>query len=233
MQPSKIEWTNFSINPIKGLCPMDCKDLEGKPYCYARRMYKRFRWNPEIRYIGDGKFFDELQKIPRIKGTRIFIGSTIELFGDWLKSDWFDGILEVISLFPFFTFIFLTKCPQNLSLWSPYPSNVYIGVSVTNQAMHNEAIVALSAIQAKVKFISYEPLLSEIEAKYAYDLSELQWVIIGRCTPPSAKTAPKIEWIKEIEDACKKRNIPYFEKNNLKTLLGRDLIQNYPIVTWR
>ena len=44
MNKTKIEWTDYTINPVKGLCPMACS------YCYARAMYKRFRWNPEIRY---------------------------------------------------------------------------------------------------------------------------------------------------------------------------------------
>lgn len=36
MPKSKIEWTDYSINPIKGLCPVACKDNQGKSYCYAR-----------------------------------------------------------------------------------------------------------------------------------------------------------------------------------------------------
>ena len=53
MSKSRIEWLRdpitgkqgFSINPVKGLCPVACKDNDGKEYCYARRMYKRFKWN--------------------------------------------------------------------------------------------------------------------------------------------------------------------------------------------
>ena len=60
-------------------------------------------------------------------------------------------------------FLFLTKQPQNLAKWSPFPDNCWVGVSVTNQAMHNEAIVALDAIEARIKYISYEPLLERID----------------------------------------------------------------------
>ena len=59
-------------------------------------------------------------------------------------------------------------------------------------------------------------------------LNGVNWVIIGQQTPPSKKTSPKLEWIDEIEDACRKASIPYFEKNNLKSLLDRDLIQQFP-----
>ena len=41
MQKSKIEWCDYVANPVKGVCQDQC------PYCYAKRMYKRFKWNPE------------------------------------------------------------------------------------------------------------------------------------------------------------------------------------------
>ena len=43
MQRTKIEWCDVTYNPVKGLCPMGCS------YCYARKFYKRFRWDPTIR----------------------------------------------------------------------------------------------------------------------------------------------------------------------------------------
>ena len=72
MQKSKIEWCDYTINPVKGLCPVGCS------YCYARRMYKRFGWNPEIRY--DDMVWQTGGYMP--KGSKIFIGSTIDLFHD-------------------------------------------------------------------------------------------------------------------------------------------------------
>ncbi len=52
MQKSKIEWlqnsidgsSGYSANPIKGICQQGCD------YCYAIKMYKRFKWSPEVRY---------------------------------------------------------------------------------------------------------------------------------------------------------------------------------------
>ncbi len=44
MNKTKIEWCDYTINPVKGLCPMVCS------YCYARRMYQRFKRNPEVRF---------------------------------------------------------------------------------------------------------------------------------------------------------------------------------------
>lgn len=48
MNKTKIPWCDYTINPVKGICPMHCKDNLGKEYCYAARpngLYKRFKWN--------------------------------------------------------------------------------------------------------------------------------------------------------------------------------------------
>lgn len=228
MAQSKIEWLGdqvsgkpgYTINPVKGLCPVDCKDNQGKSYCYARRMYTRFKWNPEIRY--DPVVFDSMPS----PGSKVFIGSTMELFGEWVEVGWMRNIIGNIKEFPELTFIFLTKRPENLIQYSPFPGNCYIGVSVTNQEMHNRAIACLTGIQASVKFISYEPLLSEIKPSGAYDLTDIQWVIIGAQTPVSAKSAPEIEWVREIVEAADKARIPVFLKNNLISILPPNTLQS-------
>ena len=86
MSKTKIEWVKNpdgsqgeTINPVKGLCPVGCS------YCYARAMYKRFKWDPEIRF--DNKAWRKiLYDIESYKNpSRIFVGSTIELFGEWVE----------------------------------------------------------------------------------------------------------------------------------------------------
>ncbi len=231
MGRTRIEWCDYTINPVKGICPMHCKNLEGYEYCYAageRGLYKRFKWNPEIRYNDTAM----LRNIPN-KPSRIFVGSTFELFGDWVKPEWLEDIFDFCREYERqgekHTFIFLTKQSEELLRWSPFPPNCHIGVSVTNQEMHNKAIACLAGIKASVKFISYEPLLSEINLSGAYDLSELQWVIIGQVTPAKKATMPKIEWVREIVEAADKAGIPVFQKNNLRTLLGDNLRQEFPL----
>ena len=63
MNKSKIEWTDYSWNPIKGLCPVGCW------YCYAKKMYKRFGWEDYDGNIspGDSK---------KMEGCDIFIYTT-------------------------------------------------------------------------------------------------------------------------------------------------------------
>ncbi len=224
MQRTRIEWVKnqdgsqgYTINPVKGLCPVACKDNQGKEYCYARRMYKRFKWNPEIRI--DYEVFNPIWGL--LKSSHIFVGSTMELFGEWILPRWMEGIFRICQVFPQHTFIFLTKQPQNLIKWSPFPSNTYIGVSVTNQEQYEEAIGSngLDGIEAKVKFLSFEPLL-ELVMPSVYRLNGISWVVIGQVTPVQKVTMPKIEWVQEIVEACDNAGIPVFLKDNLRSLFA-------------
>ncbi len=231
LKESKIEWTNYTINPVKGLCPMAC------PYCYARRMYKRFKWNPEIRYEIDWHL--GLCSIKR--PSRIFIGSTMELFGDWVKKEWLSNIISKCASWNQHTFIFLTKKPDNLIKWSPFPDNCWVGVSWTGDD-ESRPLRGLVEAKASVKFISFEPLLQFPDwwtvdlLQQSFQKAGVSWVIIGQQTPVKVSTEPKIGWIQDILVAAHNGgNIPIFIKNNLRSLLGREwpgwkILQEFPKV---
>jgi len=203
MNKTKIEWCDYTINPVKGLCPMACS------YCYARRMYKRFKRNPEIRF--DWSVANDLSKIT--KPSRIFWGSTMELFGDWVKPEWMRLVFEAVKRHPEHQHIFLTKQPLNLAKWSPFPDNCWVGVSTTGFDCRSGFEDIFTTFEAKVKFASIEPLLNYTPL----DMRWINWLIIGQQTPPSPKTSPRIEWVKEIVQAADKAGVPVFLKNNLNS----------------
>jgi protein gp37 len=221
MNKTKIEWCDYTVNPVKGICPMAC------PYCYARRMYKRFGWNPEIKYAPEAYYGLSNIKQP----SRIFVGSTMELFGDWVDEYFMKHMFNVVRQVPQLTFIFLTKQPQNLAKWSPFPDNCWVGVSVTNTRMYQDAAYWLRETKAKVKFVSFEPLLEEIvpvawpwrlsfqEKELWGESGGINWVIVGQQTPSSPKTNPDIKWVKGIVQAADKAGVPVFLKGNLRDLL--------------
>lgn len=184
-------------------------------YCYARRMYKRFKWNPEIWY--DSTWWQDLKYIK--DGSRVFIGSTMELFY-YKDNAWIPAILNWCNTFNKLTYIFLTKLPGHLP--KEWPDNYWVGATVTNMRQYRRAILGLAAINTKVKFISFEPLLEHIPVASSYGLEEINWIIIGQQTPISKKTEPKIEWISEIVEAADKAHIPVFLKDNLSSLIYKD-----------
>ena len=69
MNKTKIEWCDYTVNPVKGYCPVGC------PYCYARAMYDRFGWDKTIRQDTN----EYLRVLNLKKPSRIFVGSTIDL----------------------------------------------------------------------------------------------------------------------------------------------------------
>ena len=84
---------------------------------------------------------------------------------------------------PQHTFLFLTKQPQNLIKWSPFPPHCYVGVTATNPDMFANAIYYLGGIEASVKYISAEPLLKSLIEVGDIDKhlmrAGINWVIIG------------------------------------------------------
>ncbi len=163
MNKSKIEWCDYSWGIVRGC-------LHACPYCYARRMDKRF---------GDGSFTptfhpERLQEPLKVKKpSRIFVGSMADLFGDW---DWrmsdriarLDSetvileILETTKQCPQHTFIFLTKNPKGMQGFN-FPDNCWCGTSVENQEKANERIPELLKVNCKTLFVSYEPALGPLD----------------------------------------------------------------------
>lgn len=219
-------------NSERGICPL------GKD-CWARKITKRFEHHYPNGF--EPTFYPEafLSPLHLKKPSIIGVAFMGDLFGDWVdpKSGvWVDlpynklemslrgAIFATIVACPQHTFLFLTKCPWNLLKWSPFPDNCWIGVTATDLDSMVKACAYLLYIGAKVKFISYEPLLGDIDgalwpepSKATKNTFTPNWVIIGAQTNPYKP--PKIEWVEEIVRACDKAGIPVFLKDNLWNLI--------------
>ncbi len=213
MQKSKIEWTDYTWNPIKGLCPVGCW------YCYARKMYKRFKWRSEV-------LLDTICFYPS-KPSRIFVCSTFELFHPVVRKKQRDIIFEFIEDCPQHTFQILTKLPHLID--RPMPDNVWLGTTITNPLVeHERAYDLLINTKAKMKFISLEPLLSDYYHS-VIPILQFDWIIIGRLTGYGKKYDPNKESLERIAEDCRLEfHTPLFMKNNLKEIWGKPLIQEMP-----
>jgi len=233
-----IGWTDYTWNPVRGLCPVNCKLPDGRSYCYARAMYKRFKMNPEVRLeieeLRPTAWKHLFKKFPK-KPSKIFVCSTIEIFHPLIKKAWRDWIFKSISLHPQHTFQILTKMPENID--RPMPDNVWLGVSVTCLADYHERIHFLSDVKAKIKFMSIEPLLelsrvldgagrttfrSSIEVP-----GWLGWVIVGKLTGHGKVFDPKKYWIEELVERARNTITPIFLKNNLISIVGKEYVMKY------
>ena len=242
--------------------------LNGCEYCYARklangRLKTRYLENPII--IGNDQWkcahtptelnvrlndpfyprwwperLEQLRK--RKKPTGIFLDDMSDWMGDYWPEEWTRQELQVMRDCPQHRLYTLTKQPQNLIKFSPFPDNCWVGVTVCNDKMLDVAVDKLEDIQAKIKFISFEPLLERLTLSldYAFYYSGINWLIIGAltgtkqdllklksCRPELTlmpygnewTLQPRIEWVQEIVEAADKAGIPVFLKENLRHLL--------------
>lgn len=155
----------------------------------------------------------------------IFTCNMSDLFGINIPEAWTRKVLEVIRTCPMHRFYLLTKQPQNLSKFSPFPDNAWVGVSATDYDMMLDALNELCQVEAKIKYISFEPLLSwrnpysSHELRDFFEAQQLDWLIIGSCTKPYKP--PKIEWVREIVGAADRAGVPVFLKDNLRDYLAK------------
>ena len=213
MNKTKIEWCDYTLNPIKGLCKNECF------YCYARAMYKRFKWDENI--VFKPYELEKVNQIPPL--AKIFLCSTHDLFGDWIPQKWIDYILNKISPMPH-TYMILTKNPQR-PYWDNlyFPNNTWFGITVTHNndrdwsnifhLIHEDED---EGIKAKIKFISFEPLIDELDTDNFHYWGDVNWFIIGAMTGRYKNIwKPTQEAIKRLLNVADKYNIPVFMKDNL------------------
>lgn len=230
---TKIEWADMTINPVVGCskCSPGCDN------CYAERFATRLAKNPataqKYAVVIDehgkwtGNFNVDLTPFASLpkKSKRIFIGSMCDIFHENASYNWFLWIVHRMSQYPQHTFILLTKRPQRMNkfisltretdtdcgLW-PLP-NLWIGVTVCNQAEADEKIPVLRVIPAAKRLVSVEPMIGPVEiGKYLYDTQYIDWVICGGETGPGARPMHP-DWVRSLRDQCQQARVPFFFKS--------------------
>ena len=246
---TKIEWADMTINPVVGCSPCS----PGCDNCYAERFAARLAKNPKTakKYSGvvdeKGKWtgvidFDVscLVKLPR-KPKRIFVGSMCDLFHDSVMDNHLEQIMGHLGLTrdnAHHTFMLLTKRPERMrdffTRWEPYRkvTNVWLGVTVCNQAEADAKIPVLLQTPAAVRFVSIEPMLgpvnlrgklchwtchggsgswfSPVPGKVHHRL--LYGVICGGETGPGARPMHP-DWVRGLRAKCQGERVPFFFKS--------------------
>lgn len=195
---SKIEWTDVTWSPVTGCLGPGGTHQNPKrcSYCFAERMARRLKAMGQAKYAQEfapaihQRVLDEMaRKLPRMrKARRIFVCDMADLFGSWVPRSWIAAVLDVIKGpgGDRQTWQLLTKNPERLAEFGPYPPNIWVGASATDQASWDRAASELQQVAASVRFISAEPLLGYIEpGEWLPD-----WLIIGAQTGPCAAPVP-------------------------------------------
>ena len=229
-----IGWADFALNPYPGCWGPGGTSEKPKwcPYCYARRIAERFRGTAAW-----PNGFDPTPRLGRLeelghikKPSIIFMGDAGDIFGAWVPPEDIRHIITATQIAPSHTYLFLTKNPARYAGFTPWPPNCWLGVAVTGNRMFQEAFDAMCHLNARIRFLSIEPLLSPLLIQGDM-LAVFNWLVIGCETGRRPdKVTPRREWIEEIEGAADRFGIPIWEKDSreMRALLGRPLRQERP-----
>lgn len=235
MNKTNIEWTDFTWGPVTG-CLKRC------PFCYANalangRLKERYLANKNV-MAGDpsdpfaprswpSRFEYKHLRVPAkyqsknpalpLGSAMIFTVSMGDLLGPWVEEDIIMQVIDIALNHPQHIFHFLTKFPENLAHWNPWPENAWVGASIgsSSDARGRHVSEFIEGVKAPVRFISAEPLLGEFVGMIPH---WLDWIIIGAETG-NRKGKPALAdvhcWAGEIIEAADLAGVPVFLKDNL------------------
>jgi protein gp37 len=133
---------------------------------------------------------------------------------------WRDKVWPLIEATSHLDWLLLTKRPQRIRKCVPWndkwPDNVWIGTTAENQKWADKRIPYLVDVPAKVRFLSCEPLLAELDLSKWLKTSRfapqrLDWVIAGG--ESGAKARPmNPQWVRKLRDQCLRAGVPFHFK---------------------
>ncbi len=206
----RIRWKHETWNPVTGCSPVS----EGCEHCYAKGIALR------LKAMGVAKYSDGFSvavhedalgipsgwKKPRI----VFVTSMGDLMHPDVRDDFIIRVLDVMRRCDRHVFQLLSKRPERMAELCrriDWPPNVWAGTTVENRSVYHR-LESLRRVGAVVRFISFEPLLSDVSD---VDLAGIHWAAVGGESGPDARPM-KIEWVRALRDRCIADGISFYFK---------------------
>lgn len=272
MGETSIEWTDETWNPVTGCTKVSagCKNCYAETL--AERFWaKQYPKVPDegfgipgaVNQLRSREFTDVLFHEDRLalplrwkKPRRVFVNSMSDLFHERLPFSTIARVFGVMNLADRHTFQILTKraermrdfsleCQRRDSVHGAWPlPNVWLGVSVEDQAAADDRIRFLLQTPAAVRFLSLEPLLGPLDLAegghgplFVTDLPDgrrtgISWVIVGSESGSRARPCD-LAWVRSLRDQCSAAGVAFFWKQyiergrkvSLPTLDGRQWVE--------
>jgi protein gp37 len=212
-EKSAIQWTDSSWNPLTG-----CTQISpGCANCYAKGlaegMMQRIK-NPRYRNGFDLTLHPDLLSLPLKwkKPHMIFVNSMSDLFHKDVPTDYIKRVFDVMNRADWHTFQILTKRHERLAEIAnsgvvTWTTNIWQGVSIENDRFAIRADY-LREIPARVRFLSCEPLLTDIPS---LNLWGIDWVIAGAESGKKARPM-NLDWVRHLRDKCQDSGAAFFLK---------------------
>jgi protein gp37 len=215
---SAIEWTEATWNPTTG-----CDRISpGCDNCYALALAKRLKAMGNAKYQADGDprtsgpgfgvtEHEESLKIPLAwrNPRTVFVNSMSDLWHARVSDSFIRRVFDVMAATPQHTYQILTKRPRRVVRMAdglPWPSNVWMGVSVESQAFAWRCD-ELRRVPAAVRFVSAEPLLEAV----SFNLDGVAWLIAGGESGPNHRPLNEA-WVRDLRDQCEQSGTAFFFK---------------------
>jgi protein gp37 len=175
-----IEWCDHTFNPWTG-----CQHVSPAcDHCYAEAQAKRNAanfggWGPhaERKRTSESYWRQPLLWNKRAakegRRARVFCASMADVFDNQVPAEWREDLWALIHDTPHLDWLLLTKRPGNMARMlppafmlgnAPWPwPHVWLGTTVENQAEADRRVPELLKVQARMRFLSCEPLLGQID----------------------------------------------------------------------
>jgi len=211
---TEIGWTDHTFNPWVGCTKVSpaCDN------CYAEGWAKRTGqgslWQGERRRTSASNWRQPLKWDRDAKAAgarrRVFCASLADVFDNQVPEEWRQELVGLIAMTPNLDWLLLTKRPQNVTkMVQDLPWNVWLGTTVENQEEADRRIPHLVAAPARIRFLSCEPLLGELDLR-AY-FNRLDWVICGGESGPGHRAMAPV-WARSLRNQCALFDVPFFFK---------------------
>lgn len=194
-------------------------------HCYAEKWARRVGmelWGGDAprRFFGEKHWAEPLRWNAEAQRlgirARVFCASMADVFEPRSDLDeWRDKLWGLIEETPHLDWLLLTKRPgqiKHVYPWATQPRhNVWLGTTAENQRWAVRRIERLLQVDARVRFLSCEPLLSAIDLGRWLRDEEIDWVIAGGESGGEARpTHPN--WIRSLRDQCDAHSVAFHFK---------------------
>lgn len=224
MASTNIDWCDKVWNPVTGCT----KISPGCDNCYALEITKRFKNS----FPNGFKLTLHPNRLTQPttwrKPQKIFVNSMSDLFHKDVPDEFILKVFSVIRKTERHTFQLLTKRPERMVgfmsrlfaygsklVLADWPAkndliipNLWLGVSVENTKTSKRIDILREIPGAAVKFISFEPLLEDIDKLC---LNDIDWVIVGGESGNNHRLMQE-EWVMNIKQVADKNGVAFFFK---------------------
>lgn len=156
---------------------------------------------------------------------RVFCSSLSDIADDHPSIDptWYEQIVEIVRVNTNLDFLFCTGRLRNFkNIYLPlfnnrFPENLWVGASISSQEDAEEVMLEMEVLEAKIKFISCEPMLGPVNLRRWLPPTvtglrpSIDWMING-AESGDERRPYNPQWSQELYEQCSDAGVKFFMK---------------------